>query len=134
VIDLRDVTAGANATIGYTGSNSPGTLTVSDGTITASIVLLGSYSLANFTTSSDGHGGTLVVDPPLPDSQNSNSLAMPAASLGVLNQQMSLLTQHMASAFPTAGSADGGLSAAGPSEGVGGQRPSLVQPVTNQNM
>jgi hypothetical protein len=37
IIDLSDITAGANATIGLSGNNSPGTLTVSDGTHTASI-------------------------------------------------------------------------------------------------
>lgn len=66
VIDLADIAGGANVTIAYSGNNSPGTLTVSDGTHTASIALLGNYSLANFTASSDGHGGTLIVDPPLP--------------------------------------------------------------------
>src|SRR3984893_8596669 len=57
MIDLADITTGANATLAYSGNNSPGTLTVSDGTHTASIALLGNYSLANFTASSDGHGG-----------------------------------------------------------------------------
>jgi hypothetical protein len=137
VIDLTDITAGAGATIGYTGNNSPGTLTVSDGTHIASIALLGNYSLANFTASSDGHGGTSVVDPPLPGSQSGNSPAMyfgndPGASLGTLSQQMALLVQHMASGFPTSGTDDGGLSAAGPFEGGGGQLPNLVQPVANQ--
>ncbi len=65
VIDLADITAGADAKISYTGNNSPGTLTVSDGTHTASIALTGNYSLANFTASSDGKGGTNVVDPPI---------------------------------------------------------------------
>jgi hypothetical protein len=64
VIDFANVTAGANAKISYSGNNSPGTLTVSDGTHTASVALSGNYSLANFTASSDGHGGTAVVDPP----------------------------------------------------------------------
>ena len=41
VIDLADITAGANATITYSGNNSPGTLTVSDGTHTANIALYG---------------------------------------------------------------------------------------------
>src|SRR6185437_11166856 len=31
-IDLADITAGSNATVAYSGNNSPGTLTVSDGT------------------------------------------------------------------------------------------------------
>src|SRR4029077_1948201 len=44
--------------------NAGGTLTVSDGTHTAKITLLGDYSLSTFTPSSDGHGGTSVVDPP----------------------------------------------------------------------
>ena len=65
VIDLADISGGADATIAYSGANSSGTLTVSDGTHTASIALTGNYSLANFTASSDGHGGTIVVDPPV---------------------------------------------------------------------
>ncbi len=65
VIDFADITAGANATISYSGNNSPGILTVSDGVHTAKVALAGNYSLANFTVSSDGHGGTSVVDPPV---------------------------------------------------------------------
>ena len=75
VIDLADITAGAAATIGYTGIGAPGTLTVSDGTHTAHITLTGNYSLANFTASSDGHSGTSVVDPPL-----SSAASMPRAA------------------------------------------------------
>jgi FG-GAP-like repeat/RTX calcium-binding nonapeptide repeat (4 copies) len=67
VIDLVDITAGAGATIGYTGNHSAGTLTVGDGTETATITLTGNYSLANFIASSDGRGGTLLVDPPIGD-------------------------------------------------------------------
>ena len=65
VIDLADITGGANVTIAYSGNNSPGTLTVSDGTHTANIALTGNYSLANFTAFSDGHGGTSIIDPPV---------------------------------------------------------------------
>ena len=64
-IDLPEITAGSAATIGYSGNNSPGTLTVSDGTHSVSIALTGNYSLGNFTPSSDNNGGTIVVDPPL---------------------------------------------------------------------
>ena len=64
VIDLLDIKAGANATIGYSGNNSPGILSVSDGTHTANIALLGNYMASSFVASSDGHGGTSVVDPP----------------------------------------------------------------------
>jgi T5SS/PEP-CTERM-associated repeat protein len=95
VIDFADITTGANATIGYSGNNSPGTLTVSDGTHTASIALLGNYSLGNFTASSDGHGGTSVVDPPIDA----------AAAQGV-----ALLRNYMASSFVAPGATDTGGS------------------------
>jgi hypothetical protein len=100
VIDLADITAGANATIGYSGNNSPGTLTVSDGTHTASIALLGNYSLANFTASSDGHGGTSVVDPPPAGGVAPYTAKDPADPQGVLNQQIALMNQSMASFAP----------------------------------
>jgi hypothetical protein len=47
-----DSTAGAGATIGCSGNNSPGTLTVSDGMYTARIAPLGNYMASNFTASS----------------------------------------------------------------------------------
>ena len=37
---------------------------MSDGTDTAKVNLAGNYVLANFTLSTDGSGGTLVIDPP----------------------------------------------------------------------
>ena len=40
-----------------------GTLTVSDGTRTASLSLLGQYAASDFAPSSDGHGGTMISDP-----------------------------------------------------------------------
>ena len=64
IIDLADIAAGPNLTISYSGNDSPGTLTVSDGVHTANIALDGDYSLANFTAYSDGHGGTAIMDPP----------------------------------------------------------------------
>jgi hypothetical protein len=60
--DLADITAGPNATLGYSGTSTNGTLTVSDGTHMANIALLGQYSAAMFVVSSDQHGGTLVSD------------------------------------------------------------------------
>jgi hypothetical protein len=75
-IDLRDVAFTAHTTLGYTvtsynsdQSSQPtgGTLTVSDGTHTAKLALLGNYTASSFAMSSDGHGGTLVVDPPAGD-------------------------------------------------------------------
>jgi hypothetical protein len=101
VIDLADITAGANATITYSGNNSPGTLTVGDGIHTASISLLGNYSLANFTASSDGHGGTSIIDPPLYQAagnpvNNLTGHAPPAGPAPAYATLAALLDQYMA--------------------------------------
>jgi autotransporter passenger strand-loop-strand repeat protein len=66
-IDLRDVAFGSGTALSFTeaGNNLSGTLTVSDGTHTASLTLLGQYATGNFTLSSDGHRGTFITDPPL---------------------------------------------------------------------
>ena len=47
-------------------SYSNGVLTVTDGTNTATLDFSGAYSLANFKFASDGSGGTIVYDPPVP--------------------------------------------------------------------
>jgi len=52
-------------TLGYSGNALSGTLTVTDGTNTARLVMLGDYVAGNFTLSADGHGGTLIHDPPV---------------------------------------------------------------------
>ena len=64
-LDLADVSYGANTTASFSGNAEGGTLTVTDGTDTAQIALLGNYLTSGWTLSSDGHGGTVVVDPPL---------------------------------------------------------------------
>jgi len=142
VIDLVDITAGAGATLGYTGNNSPGTLTVSDGNHSVSIALSGNYSLGNFIASSDGHGGTSVVDPPLPgqyasvtpeDSNDDpvNSFAAVDA-LAELDQRLALWSQHMASAFASSGW-DGARTSMGGSSQFGDHLlPQLAQAVTDQ--
>jgi hypothetical protein len=48
----------------YSGTTTSGVLTVTDGTHTAKIDLLGNYLGATFTTAFDGHGGVTVKDPP----------------------------------------------------------------------
>src|SRR5260370_38273208 len=45
------------------GNTPGGTLTVTDGTDTANIALQGNYLSSTWTLSSDGNGGTIVVDP-----------------------------------------------------------------------
>ncbi|MGC2411152.1 MAG: hypothetical protein WA459_00415, partial [Stellaceae bacterium] len=42
-----------------------GTLTVTDGTHTIHLKLLGLYTTSNFTLATDNHGGTQVTDPPV---------------------------------------------------------------------
>jgi hypothetical protein len=66
LLDLADISLGSNTTLGYVANsnNTGGTLTVSDGTHTANIALLGQYMAASFAMSTDGSGGTLIHDPP----------------------------------------------------------------------
>jgi hypothetical protein len=40
-------------------------LTVKDGTKTAHLTLIGTYATSCFRLTNDGHGGTLVADPPV---------------------------------------------------------------------
>ena len=67
-LDLRDIGYGSGITTtrNFTEaiSNTSGTLTVSDGTHTASLTLLGQYTTSQFNLAGDLHGGTLVTDPP----------------------------------------------------------------------
>jgi hypothetical protein len=64
-IDLRDISLGANSTLGYlaNSNNTAGDLTVSDGKHTANIALLGQYAASSFVMASDGQSGTLITEP-----------------------------------------------------------------------
>ena len=66
-IDLRDIKFSKRTKMSFTeaSNNLSGTLTITDGTHTATLTLLGQYAAGNFHLASDGHGGTLVTDPPL---------------------------------------------------------------------
>ena len=66
-IDLGDITFGKQTKVSFKEDKNhlSGTLTVTNGTQTASLTLLGQYSTGNFNLASDGHGGTMVTDPPL---------------------------------------------------------------------
>jgi hypothetical protein len=77
-IDLPGIGFGATTTLAFSENNSRtgGTLTVTDGTHTAAIALLGNYMASTLVTGADGHGGTLVTDAPLPG-QPPPSLAHP---------------------------------------------------------
>jgi len=62
-LDLADVSFGANTTATFLGNADGGTLTVTNGTQTADIALIGNYLSSSWTLSSDASGGTIVVDP-----------------------------------------------------------------------
>ena len=71
-IDLQDINFAKLTTETYVenAAGSGGTLTLSDGTNTANINFSGDYVLENFKFQSDGQGGTLLVDPPVPSASN----------------------------------------------------------------
>ena len=64
-IDLGDIAYSSNLTLNYTvdGNGTGGLLTVSDGSHTTNLDLIGNYTDSSFVTSSDGHGGTMLADP-----------------------------------------------------------------------
>src|SRR5262249_305199 len=62
-LDLAGISYGAHTTAIYLGNAQGGILTVSDGTRTANIDLVGNYLSSSWHLSSDGNGGTVVVDP-----------------------------------------------------------------------
>ncbi|MDD5249491.1 MAG: Ig-like domain-containing protein [Rhodocyclaceae bacterium] len=62
-LDLRDVQFGSAVSVGYAANADAtgGKLTVSDGSHTASIVLLGQYDASSFHAAADGGHGTLIT-------------------------------------------------------------------------
>jgi autotransporter-associated beta strand protein len=84
-LDLRDITFGKSTTAKYSGTSVSGTLTVTDGTHTSNIALNGNFVGATFICSSDGHGGTTVIDPTVaisPASATPTAFATAMAGLG----------------------------------------------------
>ena len=69
-IDLKDINFNS-----VHDSYANGVLTVTDGTNTAELDFNGSYVLANFKFASDGSGGTIVYDPPVPASNPTTPIA-----------------------------------------------------------
>jgi autotransporter passenger strand-loop-strand repeat protein len=90
-IDLRglafDPTSGG--TLSWTqltsGATASGTLTVKEGTSSKTLTLVGSYSLGNFSVTSDGSGGTLIEDPPVVTSGGSVATSTGASSGGSMD-------------------------------------------------
>ncbi|MBR0903924.1 Ig-like domain-containing protein [Bradyrhizobium liaoningense] len=76
-IDLKDIAYGAGTSASFSGNTAGGVLTVVDAqNHTARISLVGDYTNSTFNLSSDGSGGTLVIDPPKA-SFDSSALARP---------------------------------------------------------
>jgi hypothetical protein len=71
ILDLADINfATLQAPSFHNATASGGTLTVTDGSHTANIALLGNYLASTFVAASDGHGGTSVIDPPAANQNN----------------------------------------------------------------
>ena len=103
-LDLADISYGPNTTVSFSGNATGGTLTIANGTQTANIVLTGDYLTSGWTLSSDGHGGTDVVDP---------SLTTPVISSGVENSNKSVTLTGTAPDGSTVTLSDGGSTALG---------------------
>jgi hypothetical protein len=81
-IDLTDVDIWSLHPLIYTpanAANTSGTLTVTDGTHSAHIKFVGTYTSASFTAVNDGPGGVKITDPPVVEQTRGNTLAMIAA-------------------------------------------------------
>ena len=64
-------------------SYADGVLTVADGSDnSAKLNFSGSYTLANFSLASDGAGGTIVYDPPVPASSGQDTISPKAKVIG----------------------------------------------------
>jgi 20S proteasome alpha/beta subunit len=76
-IDLKDIAfAAGTTTTSFTGNSTGGTLTIHDAqNHTANILLAGNFTTSTFSLADDGHGGTIVVDPPVKQDLASGTLS-----------------------------------------------------------
>ena len=97
-IDLRDVKYSS-----VQDSFAHGVLTVTDGSDAAKLTFNGSYTLANFKFASDGNGGTIVYDPPIPSASQGSSDTADRASSGEssIGGNIALFASYIASTFAT---------------------------------
>jgi hypothetical protein len=79
LIDFADMNFATAQQPSYSGNSQGGTLTVTDGSHTANVALLGNYLASTFVASSDGHGGTLITDALPGSSSHQQLLASPHA-------------------------------------------------------
>jgi hypothetical protein len=109
-LDLADINFATVQNPSFSGTKTGGMLTVTDGSHTANIALTGNYLSSTWTLSSDGHGGTFVVDPPATSAVLSPS--DPAAPLTNAQDQPVVTSPKMATV-----SAETGVSLPPPSIG-----------------
>lgn len=135
-IDLSDIAftrRRTSASFVEAVGNTSGTLTVTDGTHTVHLTLIGQYTTGNFKLQSDGHGGTLVLDPPVsstPGGANSSAPFGAAASAGgaaTPNGSIALLNQYIAA---TSSNPPGSMSFANDPV-VSNSVPLLTKPIHN---
>ena len=92
-VDLVDLAwTRQSMTATYSGTASGGTLTVSNGTNSVKLNLLGDYSTASWSLSKDRNGGTLVVDPLISGSLTPDAHGTQAASISP--RSVSARTRH----------------------------------------
>ena len=77
ILDLRDINPATVAAPAFSGNSSGGTLTVTDGAHSANIALFGNYLASTFVASSDGHGGTNIVDSQMISSNHQTLVTQP---------------------------------------------------------
>jgi hypothetical protein len=98
-IDLRGLAfSSSGSTLSWTqktsGANASGMLTVKEGTSSMSFTLVGSYTSGNFSATSDGHGGTLITDPPITGGAVVTSSGTGSGSEGIAGAPGSDTTVH----------------------------------------
>jgi hypothetical protein len=80
-LDLLDIGFVSSTEATFSGNKSGGVLTVTDGAHTAHISLKGNYLSSTWVASSDGHGGTTVIDP-----KTQNATTAPGGLIPVAHQ------------------------------------------------
>ena len=104
-IDLKDISYGSGTTVSFSGNTAGGVLTVTDAqNHTAHLSLVGNYTNSTFNLSSDGNGGTLVIDPPKDQFQFAptpalGSVAAPAPTAHVASDGLVLRSRASPTAF-----------------------------------
>jgi hypothetical protein len=156
-LDLGDISYGPATTSSFIGDSYEGILTITNGTDTVDITLLGNYSNATWSLTGDGDGGTSVVEQqsqvsspntsvggltvPTPGPSNGGTSAgitatMPNTGPSASNALVGVTTA-VPDPGPSGGDAFAGVTNPGPSSGatvagITAHSPDMLQPVTWQ--